>query len=648
MSDKYVWVKNPKGILVEVSENRLDVLKKQGYKPATGHIGDPEKESKTTSIAVISEFAHNYSGGRYLTLQFTCALAEAGYDVTLFCDNMPPFLADWDDYAQPKISTTGLEGLDIKADIYVGSPLLGSRVASRLAIKYNKPVYSLIFDALPNMKKYKPQDRDATDEYWEETKKLWEDSGCIMLACSEMTMNGAREWLDKPKNQLRTLYPSINSRVLRKAPETKRRDKVVFVSRLVRHKNIEHIFYAMQDNDWELHLVTDTGSEYYEELVKKYNMHGRSYLYQGINDLEKFSLFKSAKVMINASTFEGAGMWLQEAEACGLYTVCYNFPTLQELQRSNHVYYAEHGNKDSLREHLSVAISEYEEPEPIEDFHFENYMLPQVKEIFKEDIEIGVMMIALNEQKFIGPALRTLLESPHIKRIAIVEGAVKLFAHAADEDGLSKDNTEQAVRDIIKKYDTEGKIFYERYGWASNKSELRNRCIELIGKKVNWLFMVDADEVYKTEDIDNLTKQINSSPGATTVWVKHYHFWKSKDQIAVGGQWDIPLPRLYKYTDKSLKYDGHGQPPVDSNGVSIEQKGKKLIANDFFAYHYGPMKDQKDIKAKLKFYRKRDKHLKVKDTWSKWKKGDETQWTHGGGTVEKFTGKHPDVMKGII
>jgi len=59
------------------------------------------------------------------------------------------------------------------------------------------------------------------------------------------------------------------------------------------------------------------------------------------------------------------------------------------------------------------------------------------------------------------------------------------------------------------------------------------------------------------------------------------------------------------------------------------------------------MKDVEDIKAKLDFYATRDTKLTVKDTWTNWKEGQETQWTHGKGTVERYTGSHPIEIKNI-
>jgi len=598
-------------------------------------------------IAFISEFASNYSGGRYHTLEVACAMCEAGMDVHLYCNQEPPFIEDFEAYRLPKIHVTNIQHLDVRAGFYVGSPVHGSIIACNLAKKYGRPVYSLVFDSLPLMQVYKPEALDAKEEYWQEFVDAIKTSDAVLLANSEITAQSVRAWLKTDKVEV--FYPSVNNRALSQAQPQLRQNYVVFVSRIVKHKNIEHMLDAIKDlEDWSLHIVTDTGSQILEDLIEEKELKQKVKIYGGINDYEKFKLFKRAKIMLNPSTFEGAGMWAQEAEACGLKLVCYALPTIPEMYKGTEVYKARIGDKEDLKDKLLQAAASREVPQETTDFYLDNYAVSRAKELFKEPVNIGVIMIALNEQKFIEPALRALLVSPHIKKIAVVEGAVELYAHAATTEGLSRDSTSTIIKRVITKYDKDGKIIYDRYGWAKDKAELRNRCIDLLGTHVNWLLKVDADEVYKKEDLDTLAKIMQSDAAITTIYMKHLHFWKRKDLIAVGGQWDARLPRCFRFRDKTLRFRQHNLPPVNSRGENIEELGKRIDTDEVKIYHYGYMKDEKDVRAKLEFYKKRDKHLKVIDTFSNWKPGKPTQPTHQGGTVEKFKGKHPKVMRGVI
>src|SRR5690606_28366845 len=118
--------------------------------------------------------------------------------------------------------------------------------------------------------------------------------------------------------------------------------------------------------------------------------------------------------------------------------------------------------------------------------------------------------------------------------------------------------------------------------------------------------------------------------------------------VAVGSQWDSLMFRFFKFDDKSLHWGRHEMPVVNEKGEGIDQTAGVIVNEEIHVYHYGAMKKEERILEKLKYYSARDKGLKVKNTWSTWKQGDATQWTHGGGTVKKFSGTHPPELKGLL
>jgi len=87
----------------------------------------------------------------------------------------------------------------------------------------------------------------------------------------------------------------------------------------------------------------------------------------------------------------------------------------------------------------------------------------------------------------------------------------------------------------------------------------------------------------------------------------------------------------------------HGQDPLCKDGQRVSKKFGICYLDNVFVHHYGAIKDQKNILDKLEYYRRRDSKfgLVVKDTWSNWKEGEETQWTHSGGSVVPYSGDHP-------
>jgi glycosyltransferase involved in cell wall biosynthesis len=270
-----------------------------------------------------------------------------------------------------------------------------------------------------------------------------------------------------------------------------------------------------------------------------------------------------------------------------------------------------------------------------------------VRKILDIKPRIGVITIALNEEEFIQASLRAVIRHPNVKRVAVVEGAVNLFAHASTEKGLSLDNTKKKVFEVIQEENGD-KIVYKRHGWASDKSELRNIGLAMIGNEVDYILVVDADEVWKQEDLDKLVKAMEENPRIGVFLFKFYHFWKKKNQITTGSMWDSSLFRCFKFDDKSYHWDRHELPVVNSGGRFIHKVLGSIMLPDVHVYHYGAMKSEKRILEKLEYYKKRDKNLEVKNTWSDWKKGQETQWTHGGGIVKKFIGKHPEEIDKIL
>lgn len=260
---------------------------------------------------------------------------------------------------------------------------------------------------------------------------------------------------------------------------------------------------------------------------------------------------------------------------------------------------------------------------------------------------IGVVTIALNEEQYIGASLRSVIRHPNVKKVAVVEGASRLFSHAATEKGLSVDNTKGIIQKVQSEPNGE-KIIYEQMGWAVDKSQMRNRALALLGKDMDYILVVDADEVWKQEDLTQLVAEVLHAPHINVFYFGFYHFWHNPKLVAVGSQWDKPLFRCFKYENKNLRWDRHEAPVVNEYGQSIDIPAQSTTLQRVHVYHYGAMKDGKRIREKLEYYRKRDEKLKVVDTWTNWQDGLPTQWTHGGGTVQPFTGTHPEEIERML
>jgi len=230
------------------------------------------------------------------------------------------------------------------------------------------------------------------------------------------------------------------------------------------------------------------------------------------------------------------------------------------------------------------------------------------------------------------------LASPLVEKIAVVEGCVRKNEHAGSEAGLSTDNTREVVEKATAEDETD-RIIYRRHGWAKGKTELQNKCLELLEEQapsVAYYILAGADEIWDPPNLERLAAEIKKHGNPDIPLCEFVHFWKRPDMRAKGSMWDTWMHRVYRNHGKGMKFQFHAGPPLKPDGsklkTEVKVKGVKI-------YHYTAMKDRKDVLDRLKFYQERDK--KGKDTWTGWTPGKPTQWTHNGGTAEPYDGKHP-------
>lgn len=615
--------------------------------PVTDFLEELKGDQK--KIAIISEEIGHLTGGRYYVWFMAVALMEVGYDVTIYTNQTPAYYDSFNLYKKPKLvlvkRKSDIEKLDVKADIYLSSPLMGNIAVTKLSKKYRKPSFIMVFDPSPAMKHFIGQAYSG----WEKLIELARNSDTKVISLCNAMSEWIYEWLNKRKDQVFPIYPCINSRELDTVVKGERQDYALFISRIVKHKKFDDVLYAVSKTNLRLKVVSSNKGMQVEKELKRLGMTDRVDFYMNVSEKEKFELLYGARAVVSGSVFEGFGMWAAEAAATGTPLVCYEFPTIREIEKVGNVknfYFAKYDNSEDLALTLQKCLNEGKFEERNHSFDFES-MITRVKQVFPIEPRIGVVTIALNEEKFIASSLRSIIKHPNVKKVAVVEGAVNLFAHAASQDGMSIDKTNQEVIKVTKEKHG-GKIVFERHGWAVDKSELRNRALHLLGEDIDYVLVVDADEIWDTKELDKLVQAMKNKPRAGALFFSFYHFWKQVDTIAVGGQWESQMFRCFKFENKKLKWKHHATPVVDEDGKFINVTDGSESLADVHVHHLGYLKDENRIKEKLEFYTKRDKHLTVVNTWSDWEKGKPTQPTHGGGDAAQFTGTYPVEMQQLI
>lgn len=338
------------------------------------HITSVDYFKTPKEIAFIHEENNHLAGGRYYSWFIISALLELGHKVTVYTNRKAIFMSDFKNYKRPRLviasmSAYRLSSINIKADLYIGSPVQGALAATRLGRKYNKPSFALVFDPFPMMEKYLGKKMFSG---WDELIKELKNNDTKIIALCEETKKYIINWLGK--KEVFVVYPCINSREIEIVENPNREDYVVFISRLVKNKRFEDVLNAVSKTNLKLKVISSVSGINHMEMVKNTGMKDRVTFYWKISDREKFEIISKSRAVINGAIFEGFGMYLAEAIATGTPAVLYDYPTFREIRDYagvDNVYLAKMKDVRDLTRKLKQAIKEEKYREPSNKFNFD-------------------------------------------------------------------------------------------------------------------------------------------------------------------------------------------------------------------------------------------------------------------------------------
>lgn len=324
------------------------------------------------------------TGGRLHSFMTSCALVELGYEVQLYTDRVPVFMADFTLYRQPELRIVeSVSAVDVKADCYFGTPVDGTYSAARCAKKYKRRAFCLIFDPLPAMKRLgrSMQTPDMTDIYWDamlhEMRNKWVTA--VFLAECWIRDRESCDWVGCESNTW--LYPAVNSRVLDSVPEQRKENSVIWCSRIVSHKLFPHALDASSLLNVKLVVVSPRPGREIGKMIEERGMEGYVELLSDISDAKKFAAMKAARASLLPSLFEGFGIQMVESLTAGVPFVGYEIPSFCELRENtpDGVYLAKLKDRNDLRAKLVQAL-ERGPVTPPNTYRFES-LCERVKEI---------------------------------------------------------------------------------------------------------------------------------------------------------------------------------------------------------------------------------------------------------------------------
>jgi FkbM family methyltransferase len=278
-------------------------------------------------------------------------------------------------------------------------------------------------------------------------------------------------------------------------------------------------------------------------------------------------------------------------------------------------------------------------------------------------IRFSFVTIVLNGMPFLEPALKAVYDFAH--EIIIVEGAVKNCLFAATPAGSSVDGTVDCIRRFP---DPHKKIRLIQGTWPE-KREMQNAALAHVTGDYIWL--MDSDEIYRRQDLENVADLIRRDPSITQVNFIPDNFWKGFDHLMVAPYFFNPeahYRRLFKFKTGAV-FTTHRPPTLVWPGEtrSTEQMncvpGEITRAMGAIPFHYSYVVESQ-VAQKIELYNrygwgkgwKLDMNQWFRDCWQAWTPANRDAvekrwpvWTGGQGSrTVPFGGEHPEVMKDFI
>ena len=313
-----------------------------------------------------------YSGGRYYALMLTEALAELGVETYYVTNMLPIFWQDMTVFPNHKDIQVvvdfakAMEALPSEIDFSFIVPGTSDPKfydnAIECSMVRNARISLINFESHNWFNKYAEESK--TLEFWDDWKKVASASS-LVLSISEEGSKYARPFY-QPCAQTTLFehcYPPINSQVANQVDDLKRENRILLFARFqgAAHKGGERVVQILNEqySGWKLTIVVGTGivpdfiKNAYEKRASQFGIE-LEWKYK-ISDKEKFELYKSSKILLFPSFFEGFGYPPIEARYCGCKVVAFYLPVLEETCGSD-IIFAKHGDWDDFADKVTSLI----------------------------------------------------------------------------------------------------------------------------------------------------------------------------------------------------------------------------------------------------------------------------------------------------
>lgn len=176
-------------------------------------------------------------------------------------------------------------------------------------------------------------------------------SSCIVCV-SESTRKDLYKYFPSNSQRVETIYPGVDTDTFKRLPYEEvyqeklvYGDYVLFVSAVRRYKNLHRLvraFGKLNHGHVKLLVVGEGSGEYYEEVyreVRQMGLEKRVYFLDYVDRQKLVKLYNGAIALIFPSLYEGFGLPLLEAMACGCPVIASDRASIPEVCGDAAVYF---------------------------------------------------------------------------------------------------------------------------------------------------------------------------------------------------------------------------------------------------------------------------------------------------------------------
>lgn len=257
--------------------------------------------------------------------------------------------------------------------------------------------------------------------------------------------------------------------------------------------------------------------------------------------------------------------------------------------------------------------------------------------------------------------LKQVLDSiyPYMNQILISEGCVTYWKNKGFTTSTDRTN------EILRNYPDPDKKITIVNGTYHEKTEQANAYMKYVQSDTDYVWNIDADEVFKPEDIQKVIELLEKEK-YTSVGFKSYSFYGGFERYLTGFEQEHEFIRIRKYHSGAI-WSNHRPPTIE---LLPHEEKKHLSYNTLaqigiFMYHYSYV-FPRQVFEKINYYE--NAVISVgncipnyfKDVYLSWICGDTQDkynveqtyngvhefmpHTRGECRTERFTGSHPNVI----